>query len=123
MRLAVSPAGAIAGGPALNSALNAMRAVQTFEDKKQGTLDAMAYLVGLGVTTSSDMGMFVIPGTPDMQGAAVSDGVESLNPWTAYDAFLALHREGKLTERLRIFFLSQDSALDVPLLKQRLLNT
>jgi hypothetical protein len=28
---------------------------------KQGTLDAMSYLVSLGVTTSSDMGMFVIP--------------------------------------------------------------
>ena len=117
----VSPAGVIAG-PAFLTALNALRAVQTFADMKQGTLDAMAYLVSMGITTSADMGMFVIPGTPDMQSAAVADGVESLNPWTAYDAFLALHRENKMTTRLRIYFLSQDTAPDVPILKERMLN-
>ncbi len=117
----VSPAGVIAG-PGLNAALNALRAVQTFDDKKQGTLDAMAYLVSYGLTTSVDMGAFTIPGTPDMQSAQVSDGVESLNPWTMYDAFLALHRDNKMTHRLRIFFLSQDTAPDVPLLKERMNN-
>ena len=117
----VSPTGVIAN-PAFLTALNALRAVQTFDEMKQGTLDAMAYLVSLGVTTSSDMGMFVIPSTPEMKTASLADGVESLNPWTAYDAFLALHREGKMTSRLRIFFLSQDTAPDVPILKERLLN-
>ncbi|HEX4137678.1 MAG TPA: amidohydrolase family protein [Bryobacteraceae bacterium] len=102
--------------------MNALRAVQTFDEMKQGTLDAMSYLVSLGVTTSSDMGMFVIPGTPDMKSATVADNLESLNPWTAYDAYLALHREGKMTSRLRIFFLSQDTAPDVPILRERLLN-
>lgn len=119
--IAVSPTGVIAN-PAFLTALNALRAVQTFDEMKQGTLDAMSYLVSLGVTTSSDMGMFVIPGTPDMKTATVADNLESLNPWTAYDAFLALHREGKMTSRLRIFFLSQDTAPDVPILKERLLN-
>jgi predicted amidohydrolase YtcJ len=119
--VAVSPSGVIAG-PAFLAALNARRAAQTFEDEKQGTLDAMAYLVSFGLTTSADMGAFTIPGTPDMQGSAMSDGVESLNPWTMYDAFLALHREHKMTHRLRIYFLSQDTAPDVPILKQRLLN-
>ncbi len=118
----VSATGVIMGNPAFLTALNALRAVQTFEEMKQGTLDAMSYLVSFGVTTSADMGMFVIPGTPDMKSAAVADTVESLNPWTAYDAFLALHREGKMTSRLRIFFLSQDTAPDVPILKERLLN-
>ncbi len=117
----VAASGVIAN-PAFLTALNALRAVQTFDDMKQGTLDAMAYLVSLGVTTSSDMGMFVIPGTPDMQTASVADGVESLNPWTAYDAYLALHRENKRTSRLRIFFLSQDTAPDVPILRERLLH-
>jgi hypothetical protein len=116
-----SPTGVIAN-PAFLTALNALRAVQTFDEMKQGTLDAMTYLVSLGVTTSSDMGMFVIPGTPDMKTASVADNLESLNPWTAYDAFLALHREGRMTSRLRIFFLSQDTAPDVPILKERLLN-
>ena len=90
---------------------------------KQGTLDAMAYLVSLGVTTSSDMGMFVISlDAGYRKPASVADGVESLNPWTAYDAYLALHRENTMTSRLRIFFLSQDTAPDVPILKERLLN-
>jgi predicted amidohydrolase YtcJ len=119
--ITVSPVGVIAN-PDFLKALNALRAIQTFDDMKQGTLDAMAYLVSLGITSSSDMGMFVLPSTPDMKSASLADGVESLNVWTAYDAFLALHREGKMTSRLRIFFLSQDTAPDVPILKERLLN-
>jgi predicted amidohydrolase YtcJ len=118
----VNPAGVIAN-PNFLKALNALRAIQTFDEMKQGTLDAMAYLTSLGITTSADMGMFVIPGTPDMGSSSMADTVESLNPWTAYDAFLALHRERKMTSRLRIYFLTQDTAPDVPILKQRLLNT
>jgi len=118
----VSPAGVIANQSFL-PALNLLRAAQTFDDMKRGTMDAMEYLDSLGVTTSSDMGAFALPGTPDLQDAAASDTVESLNPWTMYDAFLALHREAKMTHRLRIFFLSQDTRSDVPLLKQRLLNS
>lgn len=118
----VAPTGVIMGNAGFLAALNALRAIQTFDDMKQGTLDAMSYLTSLGVTSSSDMGMFVLPSTPDMKGAALADGVESLNVWTAYDAFLALHREGRMTSRLRIFFLSQDTAPDVPILRERLLN-
>ncbi len=117
----VSPAGVIAG-PGFLQALNALRAIQTFDDMKRGTIDAMKYLNGFGLTTSVDMGAFTIPGTPDMQDASVADNVESLNPWTMYDAFMALHREGKMTHRLRIFYLTQDTRPDVPILKQRLLN-
>ena len=47
-------------GPSI-AALNALRAIQTFDDKKQGTLDAMAYSASVGVTTNVDMGGFVIP--------------------------------------------------------------
>ena len=118
----VNPAGVIAG-PGFLAALNALRAAQTFEDMKRGTEDAMAYLDSFGVTTSSDMGAFALPGSPDLQDAAASDTVESLNPWTMYDAFLALHKGNKMTHRLRIFFLSQDTRTDVPLLRQRLLNS
>jgi predicted amidohydrolase YtcJ len=119
--ITVSPTGAIAG-QGFTAALHALRDIQSFDDMKQGTVDAMNYLISCGLTTNVDMGAFTIPGTPDMQGAAVSDGVESLNPWTMYDAFLALHREGKMTTRLRIFYLSQDTAADVPILKERMLN-
>jgi predicted amidohydrolase YtcJ len=117
----VSPTGVIAG-QGFTAALHALRDIQTFDDMKQGTVDAMNYLISFGLTTNVDMGAFTIPGTPDMQGAAVADGVESLNPWTMYDAFLALHREGKMTTRLRIFYLSQDTAADVPILRERMLN-
>ncbi len=77
----VSPTGTIAG-QGFTQALNALRAIQTFDDMKRGTQDAMAYLDSFGLTTSVDMGAFTIPGTPDMQDASVADGVESLNPWT-----------------------------------------
>jgi hypothetical protein len=117
----VSPEGVIANSTFL-AALNALRAIQTFDDMKQGTLDAMSYLDSVGLTTSVDMGAFNLPGSPDLQDASVADTVESLNPWTMYDAFLALHRERKLTHRLRVFYLTQDTRADVPTLKQRLLN-
>ena len=99
----VSPEGVIMG-PGFLQALNVLRAEQTFADKKRGTQEAMTYLNGFGLTTSVDMGAFTIPGSPDMQDAQVADNVESLNPWTMYNAFRALHREGKMTHRLRIFF-------------------
>jgi len=118
----VTPQGTIAG-PGLNQALNALRKDQSFADMKRGTQEAMAYMNSFGVTTSSDMGAFTIPGSPDMQDAAQSDGVESLNPWTMYDAMLAVHREGKMTHRVRIFYLTQDTRPDVPILKERLNNS
>ena len=41
--VAVDADGSLAAGPPSMGALNALRAIQTFEDKKQGALDAMAY--------------------------------------------------------------------------------
>ena len=46
--------------PRRAAALNALRAIQTFDDKVRGTLDAMAYSASVGVTTNVDMGGFVI---------------------------------------------------------------
>jgi predicted amidohydrolase YtcJ len=110
-----------ANGPSL-AALNALRAVQTFENKMQGTLDAMAYSASVGVTTNVDMGGFVIPGTPNSQDSDVFDTLASWDPFTAYDPLLALHDEGKVSVRVRIFFLSMDHNADVPLTTQRALN-
>ena len=70
--VAVSETGQIAANAPSLAALNALRAAQTFEDKKRGTLDAMNYAARVGVTTSADMGAFVIPGTPDMQDSFIS---------------------------------------------------
>jgi len=120
--VAVSDTGAIAANAPSLAALNALRSVQTFEDKKRGTLDAMAYSVSVGVTTNVDMGAFVIPGTPDVQDSFLFDGLASADPFHLYDALLALHREGKMSTRIRLFLLSMDMQAGVPLLRQRLLN-
>lgn len=115
--------GSIAANAPSVAALNALRSVQTFEDQKRGTMDAMAYAASVGVTTSADMGAFIIPGTADIQDSFTFDGLASANPFRMYDAFLALHREGKMTMRLRVFFLSMDTRPDVPILAERLRNS
>ena len=126
--IAVSDTGAIGANAPSLAALNALRAAQTFEDQKRGTLDAMAYATRMGVTTSADMGLFVIPGTPEVQDAFTFDTLASGNPFRMYDAFLALHQEQKMSMRLRVFYLSMDKGLPtddqaIPLLKERLMNT
>jgi predicted amidohydrolase YtcJ len=121
--IAVSDAGAIAVNAPSVAALDALRAAQTFADKKRGTMDAMAYSASVGVTTNVDMGAFIIPGLPDIQDSFASDNLASADPFSMYDAFAAIHREGKMSVRLRLFFLSMDTRPDVPMLKQRLLNT
>jgi predicted amidohydrolase YtcJ len=121
--ITVSDTGAIAANAPSLAALNALRAAQTFEDRKRGTLDAMAYASRYGITTSVDMGAFVIPGTPDTQDSFAFDTLASADPFHMYDAFLALHGEHKMSMRLRLFLLSMDTKADVPLLKGRLLNS
>jgi len=121
--VAVGAAGEIAANAPSIAALNALRSIQTFADQKRGTLDAMAYVASVGLTTNVDMGFNIVPGTPDLKGSQVSDGLASLNPWTAYNALLALQREHRLTTRVRLFLYTQDTELDTPILKERLLNT
>lgn len=118
----VAANGMIAANAPSVAALNALRSIQTFEDKKRGTMDALAYSASVGVTTDVDMGAFVIPGTPDTQDAFAFDGLASADPFRMYDAALALHREKKMSARLRIFFLSMDTRPNVPLLSERLRN-
>src|SRR5690349_1275031 len=118
----VSDTGAIAANAPSLAALNALRAAQTFEDRKRGTVDAMAYSASVGVTTSVDMGAFVIPGTPDVQDSFAFDTLASADPFHMYDAVLTLYREHKMSTRLRLFLLSMDTQMGVPLLKERLLN-
>jgi predicted amidohydrolase YtcJ len=120
--VAVSDAGLIAAGPASLAAMHALAALQTPDDKKQGVLDAMAYSARLGVTTNVDMGEFVEPGTRDIKDSFVFDGLASGDPFSMYEPFLALHREGKLSTRLRVFFLSMDQGQDFPMTRERVLN-
>jgi predicted amidohydrolase YtcJ len=118
----VSAAGAIGANAPSLAALNALRAAQTFEDQKRGTLDAMSYAARVGVTTSADMGVFVIPGTPDVQDSFTFDTLASGNPFRMYDAFLALHKDRKMSMRLRVFYLTMDKDNSIPLLTERVIN-
>ena len=120
--VAVSDAGAIAINAPSLAALNALRAVQTFADKRRGTQDALAYSAAVGVTTNVDMGAFVIPGTPDTQESFAADTLASADPFRMYDAMASLHRDRQMGVRVRLFFLSMDTRPDVPILRQRLLN-
>jgi len=125
--IAVDDKGTIAANAPSVAAMNALRGIQTFADQKRGTLDAMAYASRMGITTSADMGVFVIPGTPDVQDAFAFDTLASGDPFHMYNAFLALHQERRMSMRLRVFFLSMDKGLPnddqaIPLLKERLLN-
>jgi len=120
--VAVSDTGTIAANAPSVAALNALRAVQTFEDKKRGTVDAMAYAASVGLTTNVDMGAFIPPGLADIQDSFTFDGLATADPFRMYDAFQALHQQNKMTTRLRIFFLSMDTRPDVPMLKQRMDN-
>lgn len=121
--IAINDTGLIAANAPSIAALDALRADQTFEDQKRGTLDAMAYAASVGVTTSADMGAFVIPGLPDIQDSFTFDTLASADPFHMYDAFNALHREGKMSMRLRVFFLSMDKDQSIPVLAERLRNS
>ena len=118
----VSAAGAIAANVPSVAALNALRSIQTFEDKKRGTMDALAYSASVGVTTNVDMGAFLIPGLPDIQDSFVFDGLASADPFRMYDAFLALHRENKMAARLAHLLPEHGHPSNVPLLSERLRN-
>src|SRR5579863_100444 len=50
-KIAVSATGQIAGNMPSMAALNSLRAIQTLDDQKRGTADAMAYAASVGVTT------------------------------------------------------------------------
>jgi predicted amidohydrolase YtcJ len=120
--ITVSDTGAIAINAPSLAALNALRAVQTLADQKRGTMDALAYSVSVGVTTNVDMGAFIPPGVPDMQDSFAADTLATFDPFRMYDAIAAVHRDGKMTARVRVFFLSMDTRPDVPMLRQRLQN-
>ncbi len=85
-------------------------------------MDALAYSARVGVTTNVDMGAFVLPGLPDIQDSFTADTLASFNPFTMYNAIAALHHDGTMPVRVRVFFLSMDTRADIPMLKQRLLN-
>jgi predicted amidohydrolase YtcJ len=121
-KIAVSETGAIAaagfagGGPSA-SALFLLRRIQTFDDKRRSTIDAMTYSASVGLTAHLDQVLFPTPGPlhPDQI-------LSNLDQYRMYDAWLALHREGKTFIRLQMNFLQNQADPALPELKERLRN-
>ena len=118
----VSPTGVIAaagfggGGPSA-SALFYLRRLQTFEDKKRSTLDAMNYSVSVGMTAHLDQVLFPTPGP-----LHPSQILSNLDQYRMYDSWLALHRERRTIVRLQMNFLQNQNDPALPELKERLRN-
>jgi predicted amidohydrolase YtcJ len=113
---AIAPSGFGNGGPAA-SALFLLRRMQTFDDKKRSTMDAMAYSAALGLTAHLDQVLFPTPG-PLHPNQILSN----LDQYRMYDPWLALHREGKTIVRLQMNFLQNQNDPALPELKERLRN-
>ena len=120
--VAVGADGAIAANAPSLAARKALLALQTDADRDRGVMDAMAYSASLGLTTNADMGEFIEPGTRDMQDSFMAETLASGDPFKMYDPFLRLHAQGKLTTRLRIYFLQMDQGADFPMTRERVLN-
>jgi predicted amidohydrolase YtcJ len=111
-------AGAGAGGNPSASALFYLRRLQTLEDKKRSTLDAMNYSASVGLTAHLDQVLFPTPGP-----LHPSQILSNLDQYRMYDSWMALHREGKATVRLQMNFLQNQNDPALPELKERLRNS
>ncbi|WP_162605536.1 amidohydrolase [Jiangella ureilytica] len=104
-----------AGNPTGRATLALRQALLTFDERKRGAVDAIAYGLGLGVTTHLDQGAFQATNTP-------SDGAAHEDNFTMHLPFLSLLDEGRLDARLRINFLHMESDQATPELDARLRN-
>jgi len=116
--ITVGDDGSMAGGATPNpstQALYALRQLQTLEDQKRGTLDALHYAASLGLTTHLDQGGFATTGSD-------GDGAANMDAYSDYDALQTLFHEGKLINRIRINFLHMETDPATPALQARLDN-
>jgi predicted amidohydrolase YtcJ len=116
--------GAIAANAPSVAAWNALRSLQTVADNVRGARDAMAYAASAGLTMSDDKGGAWPADTAGARGLAQLGvgAANEVNPFTGYDQFLTLHRDGRMTLRLRIFDYMQDLKPELPFLTARLNN-
>jgi predicted amidohydrolase YtcJ len=113
---AIGACGFTGGGPCA-SALFLLRRMQTFDDKKRSTIDAMRYSVSVGLTSHLDQVLFPTPG-PLHPNQVLSN----LDQYRMYDSWLALYREGRTLVRLQMNFLQNQNDPRLPELKERLRN-
>jgi hypothetical protein len=123
----------VAGVNHANRALYHLRIRQTFEDKKRSALDAMAFSAQVGITTLLDQTLVAVAtGTldPASLDPQPTHPLFTLNHFRMYDAWLALHADGRAFVRLQINFLHNqgfipalgDLAHQLPELRERLKN-
>jgi hypothetical protein len=111
--------GSIAGGfgasPTGQATFALRQTLLDVEARKRGVVDAVAYGLGLGVTTHLDQGAFQATSSP-------ADGAAHEDNFTMHLPFLAVHAAGDLHARLRINFLHMESDPATPELVARLEN-
>ena len=83
------------------------------ETRRRGMVEAIAYGLGLGVTTHLDQGAFQATDTP-------ADGAAHEDNFTMHLPLVGLHRDGELPARVQINFLHMDPQPDE--LSERLRN-
>jgi predicted amidohydrolase YtcJ len=120
-----------------NRALYHLRIRQSFEDKKRSALDAMAFTAQVGVTTTLDQTLVALNSSIEPLDPQPTHALFNLDHYRMYDAWLALHAEGKAFTRLQINFLHNqgytpqldrpgqpvpDLEAQLPELRQRLRN-
>ena len=117
-----------------NVALYHLRVRQTFEDKKRSCLDAQAYTAQVGVTTNFDQTLVAVAtGTlqPETLDPQPTHALFNLNHYRMYDAWIALHAEGRTFTRLQMNFLHNQGFIpelgtsidkQLPELRERLKN-
>ncbi|MPZ27211.1 MAG: amidohydrolase family protein [Micromonosporaceae bacterium] len=103
------------GSPTGQATLALRQQLLTPAERERGTLDALAYGLGLGVTTHLDQGAFQATGTP-------ADGAAHEDNFTMHLPFLRVHADRGLPARVQINFLHMDPELEVPTLTERLRN-
>lgn len=113
--------GAIPSGAQSVRALNALRALQTFDEQKRGLGYAMTYAAEVGVTTHLDQGGFHYSGLPIDSNNGV-DALANFHPYRAHDSLRALYHQGKIFNRIWINFLHMEEDAATPDLRARLLN-
>jgi len=124
----------VAGVNHANRALYHLRVRQTLEDKKRSALDAMAYSAQVGITANLDQTLVAVAtGTlnPASLDPQPTHALFNLNHYRMYDAWLALHAEGKAFVRLQMNFLHNQGFIaelgaeiekQLPELRERLKN-
>jgi predicted amidohydrolase YtcJ len=110
----IAAAGFGGGGPSA-TALYYLRRMQTFDDRRRSTIDAMDYSASVGLTAQLDQVLFPTPGPLDP-----SQILSNLDHYRMYDPWLELHREGQTTIRLQMNFLHNQGDPALPELRERL---